>query len=87
VPGVSLAWQPRITVDGMADNDDVVEEIRRKADAMAPKSLEFLTPDEASEDEAAEHIKQQLLKAGYDEVPDDEARRIVREAWAEMGKS
>jgi len=71
----------------MADNDDVVEEIRRKADAMAPKSLEFLTPDEASEDEAAEHIKQQQLKAGYDEVPDDEARRIVREAWAEMGKS
>ena len=21
MPGVSLAWQPRITVDGMADND------------------------------------------------------------------
>jgi len=69
------------------DDDDLVREIQEKADAMAPKGLDFLTPDEASEDEAADHIKQQLLEAGYDEVPDDYAHELVRQAWAEIGKT
>jgi hypothetical protein len=75
----------RFTVAGMAE-DDLLREIQEKADAMAPKTLNFLTPDEASEDEAAQHVKRQLLDAGYDRVPDDYARELVRQAWAEMGK-
>ncbi len=67
--------------------DDVLREMQEQHDAMAPKQLEFLTPDEASEDEAAEHIKQQLLDVGYDEVPDDYAHELVRQAWGEIGKA
>jgi hypothetical protein len=65
----------------MAD-DDIPGDLQRQADAIAPEGVWVPTPDEANEQEAMEKVKQQLLHAGYDEVPDDEARRIVRHAWS-----
>ncbi len=65
----------------MAD-DDIVGDLQRQADAIAPEGIWVPTPDEASEKEAMEKVKQELLDAGYDEVPDHEARRIVRHAWS-----
>ena len=67
----------------MSDNGDIPGDLQRQADAIAPEGIWVPTPDEANEQEAMEKVKQQLLHAGYDEVPDDEARRIVRHAsWS-----
>jgi hypothetical protein len=73
------------TVSLMAD-DDLFREMVEKAEDAAPANLSFLRPEEASEEEAAVHIQQQLLKAGYSAVPDDYAQELVRQAWAEIGK-
>jgi hypothetical protein len=81
----SAIWSGRSRCDyrgRMSENDDILGDLQRQADAIAPEGLWVPTPDEASEQQAMEKVKQQLLDAGYHEVPDDEARRIVRHAWS-----
>ena len=81
----SAIWSGRRGCDyrgRMSDNGDIPGDLQRQADAIAPEGIWVPTPDEANEQQAMEKVKQQLLHAGYDEVPDDEARRIVRHAWS-----
>jgi hypothetical protein len=66
----------------MADDDERHGDLQRQADAIAPEGVWVPKPDEASEQEAMDRVKQELLNAGYAEVSDDEARRIVLHAWS-----
>jgi hypothetical protein len=69
----------------MADDDDVANEIRRQAQERIDQ-LErqgITVPTDVDEDEAMHSVQQQLADAGF-ECDAAEARRIVREAWAQQ---
>jgi hypothetical protein len=66
----------------MADNnDDVVEDLRRQADAQIEQLEQrgIVVPTGVDEDEAMHSVQQQLADAGFDSDAYD-ARHIVREA-------
>ena len=51
-----------------------------------PKGVLVLTPDEASEDDAARDVQRQFTDAGFD-CPDDTARGLVRKAWKQASSN
>ena len=70
----------------MADDDDVVEDIQRQAQDHLIDQLHqqgIVVPTGVSEDEAVQMVQEQFSEAGF-ECPDDQAREIVREAWAQQ---
>ena len=70
----------------MADDDDVVEDIQRQAQDHLIDQLQqqgIVVPTGVSEDEAVQMVQEQFSEAGF-ECPDDQAREIVREAWAQQ---
>jgi hypothetical protein len=70
----------------MADDDDVVEDIQRQAQDHLIDQLQqqgIVVPTGVSEDEAVQMVQEQFCESGF-ECPDDQAREIVREAWAQQ---
>jgi hypothetical protein len=70
----------------MAEDDDVVEDIQRQAQDLIDDQLQqqgIVVPTGVSEDEAVQMVQEQFSESGF-ECPDDQAREIVREAWAQQ---
>ena len=69
----------------MADDDDVAEDIKRQAQDLINQLQQqgIVVPTGVSEDEAVQMVREQFSEAGF-ECPDDQARDIVREAWAQQ---
>lgn len=69
----------------MADDDDVLEDIRRQAEDLTDQLQQqgIVVPTGVSEDEAVQMVQEQFSEAGF-ECSDDQAREIVREASAQQ---
>jgi hypothetical protein len=55
----------------------------RSAVALSTQFRCIVVPTGVSEDEAVQMVQEQFSEAGF-ECPDDRAREIVREAWAQQ---